>query len=88
MPYAGASKKVVNVNSREAYRQDHHRNLFGTDKATPFDKKGDNAWQSTSSGSYVNGGNGQGMKAAGGVTYDDPNMQWMNKADRHTGVEY
>jgi hypothetical protein len=28
------------------------------------------------------------MKAAGGVTYSDPNMQWMNNADRHTGVEY
>jgi calcyphosin len=38
MPYAGTSKKVAQVNSREAYRQDHHRNLFGTDTSTPFDK--------------------------------------------------
>lgn len=38
MPYAGVSKKVARVNAREAYRQDHHRNLFGTDQATPFTK--------------------------------------------------
>jgi len=38
MPYAGVSKKINNVSAREAYRQDHHRNLFGTDKATPFSK--------------------------------------------------
>ena len=39
MPFAGSSRKITNVNSREAYRQDHHRNLFGTDNATPFNKK-------------------------------------------------
>jgi len=39
MPYAGSRQKVSTVNSREAYRRDHHRNLFGTDKATPFDNK-------------------------------------------------
>jgi hypothetical protein len=38
MPYAGVSNKVQKVNAREAYRQDHHRNLFGTDKKTPFSK--------------------------------------------------
>lgn len=38
MPYAGTAKKVAVVNAREAYRQDHHRNLFGTDKTTPFEK--------------------------------------------------
>ena len=27
-PYAGSKQKIVNVNSREAYRNDHHRNLF------------------------------------------------------------
>ena len=39
MPYAGSTAKVTSVNSRDAYRRDHHRNLFGTDKSTPFEKK-------------------------------------------------
>lgn len=38
MPYAGTAKKVAIVNARDAYRQDHHRNLFGTDTKTPFEK--------------------------------------------------
>ena len=38
MPFAGSNKKVTKVNAREAYRNDHHRNLFGTDNNTPFDK--------------------------------------------------
>ena len=32
MPYAGSAAKISSVNSRDAYRRDHHRNLFGTDK--------------------------------------------------------
>jgi len=44
MPFAGTSKKINNVNSREAYRQDHHRNLFGTDKVTPFGKANQSTW--------------------------------------------
>jgi hypothetical protein len=44
MPYAGTAKKVTAVNSREAYRNDHHRNLFGTDKKTPFEKKQETGW--------------------------------------------
>ena len=39
MPYAGSAAKISQVNSRDAYRRDHHRNLFGTDKSTPFEKK-------------------------------------------------
>ena len=38
-PFAGSSKKITKVNAQEAYRNDHHRNLFGTDGKTPFDKK-------------------------------------------------
>ena len=38
MPYAGVSKKIAHVNSRDAYRQDHHRNLFDTDKNTVWKK--------------------------------------------------
>lgn len=44
MAYAGSKAKVTNVNSREAYRHDHHRNLFGTDKNTPFEKKKNSEW--------------------------------------------
>ena len=47
MPYAGVSKKVQKVNAREAYRQDHHRNLFGTDQKTPFSKGTGANWTSS-----------------------------------------
>jgi Ca2+-binding EF-hand superfamily protein len=36
MSYAGSSKKIAFVNSREAYLRDHHRNLFGNDKQAVF----------------------------------------------------
>ena len=36
MPYAGSKAKISAVSSRDAYLRDHHRNLFGTDKETPF----------------------------------------------------
>lgn len=39
MPFAGTSRKISAVNAREQYRNDHHRNLFGTDTQTPFGKK-------------------------------------------------
>jgi len=38
LPYAGTAKKIAKVNPREAYLNDHHRNLFGTDNSTPFTK--------------------------------------------------
>jgi hypothetical protein len=48
VPYAGTARKVTAVDCREAYRNDHHRNLFGTDKQTPFEKvKQTNGWQTT-----------------------------------------
>jgi len=52
MPFAGSSRKITQVNAREAYRSDHHRNLFGTDSATPFDKKPQTEWQTTTTGNY------------------------------------
>ena len=52
MPFAGSKKKVTNINSREAYRNDHHRNLFGTDKKTPFDSKRNTEWKTSNNGSY------------------------------------
>lgn len=50
MPYAGTAQKVAHVNAREAYRRDHHRNLFGTDSNTPFttNQQGGQNWQSSS----------------------------------------
>lgn len=44
MPFAGSSRKITQVNAREAYRQDHHRNLFGTDAKTPFKKETETEW--------------------------------------------
>ena len=55
MPFAGSSRKVTSVSSRDAYRQDHHRNLFGTDKATPFKKKMETEWQTTQKHAYQEG---------------------------------
>ena len=39
MPYAGSKAKIATVSSRDAYRRDHHRNLFGTDQQDAFDNK-------------------------------------------------
>jgi len=47
MPFAGSSRKVTQVNAREAYRNDHHRNLFGTDQRAVFDKKPQTEWSTT-----------------------------------------
>ena len=44
MPFAGTRTRVKAVNAREAYRHDHHRNLFGTDEVTPFSKKQTTEW--------------------------------------------
>jgi hypothetical protein len=35
-PFAGTSGKVTAFSAKEAWRNDHHRNLFGVDKETPF----------------------------------------------------
>jgi Ca2+-binding EF-hand superfamily protein len=48
MPFAGTAMKIQHVSAREAYRQDHHRNLFGTDKNTPFSKQASQGQWSTS----------------------------------------
>ena len=44
MPYAGSKNKISTVNSRDAYRRDHHRNLFGTDKQAVFEKGQNGQW--------------------------------------------
>jgi len=63
LPYAGTAKKVAIVNARDAYRQDHHRNLFGTDGQTPFTGPGakiGNQWQTSMKSSMVAPDNIQG----------------------------
>ena len=67
MPYAGSAAKISSVNSRDAYRRDHHRNLFGTDKSTPFEKqKTASDWRTSTSQQFKYSGDGTGMKSAGG----------------------
>jgi hypothetical protein len=39
LAFAGSKAKVTQVSARDAWRQDHHRNLFGTDQKTPFEKQ-------------------------------------------------
>lgn len=69
MPYAGTAQKVAHVNAREAYRRDHHRNLFGTDSATPFTKQqGGQNWQSSSKTAMGSNEIFGGQAAAGSVS--------------------
>ena len=74
MPFAGSRKKIQNVNAREAYRQDHHRNLFGTDNSTPFNKCSGNTW-STQNQNSLAGTQGQGQQAAGVNKVNKDNYQ-------------
>ena len=92
-PFAGSKKKVTNVNAREAYRNDHHRNLFGTDTYTPFEKKPATDWSSTTKGSYrENDPNAQVPSAGGGNLArsgaTDPRMAFLAQSDRMTPAEY
>ena len=66
MAYAGSRTTIKTVNSREAYRHDHHRNLFGTDKATPFNKAKNSEWQTSNAGNYQYKGDGSNLPTAGG----------------------
>ena len=89
MAYAGSRAKVTNVSSRDAYRNDHHRNLFGTDKATPFEKKKNTEWKTSNAGSYAYNGDGSSMPCAGGGnTGDASKMAFMTSSQRDTGVDY
>jgi Ca2+-binding EF-hand superfamily protein len=93
MPYAGSRAKISTVNSRDAYRRDHHRNLFGTDKETPFESRAKGAqWQTSNAGSYAYQGDGTTMQSAGGgknVTNNtNPNMAWLTETQRESGVDY
>mmetsp|Transcript_22962 Transcript_22962/g.35425 ORF Transcript_22962/g.35425 Transcript_22962/m.35425 type:complete len:188 (+) Transcript_22962:1883-2446(+) len=75
MPYAGSQRKIAQVNAREAYRQDHHRNLFGTDNSTPWQKtkrhQGEQ-WVSTTQSAMQGGETSSGQNAAGTNTFFNP----------------
>lgn len=89
MPYAGVAKKVARVNAREAYRQDHHRNLFGTDQATPFAKGTGQHWQSASHTAMGGAEPSSGNPAAGTTTfYNQDAYRNQFGSTRETGVDY
>ena len=92
LAYAGSQRKVTQVSARECWRQDFHRNLFGTDKSTPFVKGKAADWQSsmksTQNGDVYQANN---MACAGSSTFSNANdykMQFMSQSQRHTGVTY
>lgn len=71
--------------------RDHHRNLFGTDKQTPFAKKKDEKWQTSMGGAYAYKGDGSDMPTAGGgrnVTNGQANMAFYSQSQRDSGVDY
>jgi len=91
MPYAGSRQKISTVSSRDAYRKDHHRNLFGTDKSDPFAQNQGAQWQTNTAASYAYKGDGSDMVTAGGgrnVTNGAANMAFMTDSQRTTGVDY
>lgn len=74
LPYAGSQRKVTQVSARDVWRQDHHKNLFGTDKNTPFVKSKAADWQTsmrnTHTGDIYTANN---MPTAGSSTFANVN---------------
>jgi EF-hand domain pair len=93
MPFAGSSQKITNVSAREAYRNDHHRNLFGTDSKTPFNKNQQTDWKSSQSNhfnapdtiKYVPTAGGSNMASSGS---SEPRMAWAKNVNRLTPADY
>ena len=71
------------------WRLDHHKNLFGTNKATPF-IKGEGDWNlSNRIGNNTNNFMGSNMPCAGSSTFNDPNAyknQHMTSEQRAKGI--
>lgn len=84
MAYAGSQRKVCAVSARDMWRLDHHKNLFGTNKETPFAKGKANDWQTTgkaNSNGDVYAANS--MQGAGSSTFKNPadyKMQFMSSS--------
>lgn len=92
MAYAGSKGKVTQVNARDAYRRDHHRNLFGTDKQAVFQKGNQGEWKTSTSGAYTeDNARPSQMTGAGAATkgYEgNPKMQFMTTSQRTSDVDY
>ena len=70
MAFAGSSRVVKNVSARDAWRLDHHKNLFGTNKATPFVKSKAAEWQTSAGGAHNDGAFTAGpIQGAGSSTF-------------------
>lgn len=90
MPFAGTCRKVTAVNARDQYRQDHHRNLFGTDQSTPFNKHHASQWET--SNNLVAPDTSKFVPTAGASTAassgsDDPRMQWVKQVNTVTPTD-
>jgi len=89
-PFAGSNRKVTQVSARDMWRLDHHRNLFGTDKKTPFVKSKEGEWSTSNRvGNNDNVYMASSMPSAGSSTFQDPNMyknQNMTAEQRAKGI--
>lgn len=91
MPFAGSCRKITAVNARDQYRQDHHRNLFGTDQSTPFSKQQKSKWETSNNlvapdtTKFVPTAGGS-MAASSGS--EDPRMQWVKQVNTMTPADY
>lgn len=72
---------MTTVNARDAYRADHHRNLFGTDRGAVFDKKSTTDYTSSTKGALE-----EGLRDPKGV--DGKDVSFLAKSERTTGYNY
>lgn len=93
LPFAGSNRKITNVNARDAYRNDHHRNLFGTDDSAVFSKQQSTDWKSTKNNHFTTPDTTKFVPTAGGSMAatsgsDDPHMQWVKQINKVTPADY
>jgi hypothetical protein len=80
MAFAGSQRKVTAVSARDCWRQDHHRNLFGNDTATPFEKSKASEWQSSMKGGHTDEVYKQeGITGAGSATFGKTPFAYKNQ---------
>ena len=90
-PFAGSSRKVTAVSARDAWRADHHKNLFGTAKNTPFGKDRVAEWGSSAHTGHGDVAGGDTLPTAGGATFGKPGdhkKQFMTASQRESGATY
>lgn len=93
LAFAGSQQKVTAVSAREMWRQDHHRNLFGTDRKTPFDKSKATEWQTTMKTGHTDEVYKQeGITGAGSATFGKTPFayknQFMSEQQRERGEQW